>query len=109
MEKKHSQMLSRFRYKHFALLVALDEHRNLHRAAAAVHLAQPTASKLVRDMEGIFGFALFERKPRGMNPTELGVEVVAFARRVLVDLERLSGDLETRKRGALGQLIVGAI
>src|SRR5580658_4545272 len=43
--------LGRLRYKHLLLLVALDEHRNLHRAAKVVHLAQPSASKLVQDLE----------------------------------------------------------
>jgi DNA-binding transcriptional LysR family regulator len=102
-------LMGRLRFKHLSLLVALDEHRNLHRAAEAVHLAQPSATKLVHDLERIFGFALFERLPRGMQPTELGQEVVAFARRILVDLERFSEDLANKRQGGYGQLVVGAI
>jgi DNA-binding transcriptional LysR family regulator len=59
--------------------MALAEHSNLHRAAEAVHMAQPSATKVVRDLERSFGFRLFERLPRGMHPTELGTEVLAFA------------------------------
>lgn len=104
-----SQLLGRLRFRQLALLVALDEHRNLHRAAQAVHLAQPSATKLVRDLEIVFGFPLFERLPRGMQPTELGVEVLGFARRMLVDLERFAQDLDNKRTGGYGQLVIGAI
>jgi DNA-binding transcriptional LysR family regulator len=105
----YGQLLGRLRFKHFALLVALDQHRNLHRAAEAIHLAQPSATKLVHDLELVFGFPLFERQPRGMQPTELGAEVLAFARRTLADLERFTEDLENKRQGGYGQLVIGAI
>lgn len=104
-----SKLLGRLRFRQLALLVALDEHRNLHRAAEAVHLAQPSATKLVRDLELVFGFSLFERLPRGMQPTELGAQVAAFAKRMLVDLERFAQDLDDKRQGGYGQLVIGAI
>lgn len=103
------QLLGRLRFKQFALLAALDAHRNLHRAAEEVHLAQPSATKMIHDLEQIFGFPLFERLPRGMQPTELGSEVVAFANRMVVDLDRFAQDLDEKRQGGYGQLIVGAI
>ena len=33
-----SRLVGRMRFSEFALLVALNDHRNLHRAARAVHL-----------------------------------------------------------------------
>lgn len=89
--------------------MALDEHRNLHRASEAVHLAQPSATKLVRDLELAFGFPLFKRHARGMQPTELGQEVLAYARRMLVELERFTRDLDLKRDGGYGQLVIGAI
>jgi DNA-binding transcriptional LysR family regulator len=103
------QLARRLRFKQLALLVALDDHRNLHRAAEAVHLTQPSATKVLHDVEVIFGFALFERLPRGMQPTPLGGEVVDFARRFLIELERFSVDLQHKRAGGFGQLVVGAI
>ena len=103
------QLLGRLRFKHLALLVALDEHRNLHRAAAAVHIAQPSATKLVHDLERVFGFLLFDRLPTGMRPTEPGAVVLGFARRSLVDLRRLANDLDGRKAGRHGYLIIGTM
>src|SRR5882762_6098502 len=69
------KLVGRLRFRHLSLLVALDEHRNLHRAAKAVHLAQPSASKLVHDLELLFGSSLFDRSPTGMQPTALGAVV----------------------------------
>jgi DNA-binding transcriptional LysR family regulator len=99
----------RLRFKQLALIVALDDHRNLHRAADTIHLTQPSATKLLRDVEAIFGFELFERLPRGMQPTALGAEVVGFARRFLIELERFSADLQYKRDGGFGKLVVGAI
>jgi DNA-binding transcriptional LysR family regulator len=95
------------RFRHLSLLVALDEHRNLHRAAKAVHLAQPSASKLVHDLELLFGSSLFDRSPTGMQPTELGAVVLAFARRSLGELKRLAADLDHRRAGRDGHFVIG--
>jgi DNA-binding transcriptional LysR family regulator len=103
-----AQLPCRLRFKHLTLLVALDKHRNLHRAADAVHLAQPSATKLIRDLERLFGFRLFERLPRGMEPTELGNEVVTLARRLLEELERFAQHIDNKRNGGCGQLVVGA-
>src|SRR5580658_9332836 len=104
-----TRLVGRLRFRQLALLVAIGEHRNLHRAADAVHLTQPSATKLVHDLEQVFGFPLFERLPRGMLPTELGSEVLAFAHRVLVDLDRFTQDLDSKRKGGYGQLAIGAI
>jgi DNA-binding transcriptional LysR family regulator len=104
-----SRLVGRMRFRQLALLVALSDHRNLHRAAQAVHLAQPSATKVLHDLEQLFGFALFKRLPRGMEPTELGAEVIAFAGRMLVELQRFHQDLESKRTGGYGHLMIGAI
>jgi DNA-binding transcriptional LysR family regulator len=104
-----AHLVNRLRFRHLALLVALDDHRSLRRAAEAVNLAQPSATKLVHDLEKMFGFPIFNRLPRGMEPTEIGVEVLAFSRRLLADISRFSLDLDSKRKGGYGQLVVGAI
>jgi len=102
-----SKLLGRLRFRHLSLLVALDEHRNLHRAARAVHLAQPSASKLVHDLEAVLGFSLFDRLPTGMQPTEFGAAVLAFAHHMLRDLRRFASDVDCRQAGRDGDLVIG--
>ncbi|MFL9965208.1 LysR family transcriptional regulator [Paraburkholderia sediminicola] len=102
-------LVNRLKFKHLALLVALDDTRNLHQAADAVNVAQPSASRMLGDIEEAFGFLLFERNARGMTPTPLGVVTLAYARRALAELTRFAEDLDVKRRGGHGQLTVGAI
>jgi DNA-binding transcriptional LysR family regulator len=102
-------LVNRLRFKHLALLVALDDTRNVHQAADAINVAQPSGSRMLSDIEEAFGFRLFERNARGMQPTALGVVTLAYARRALADLTRFAEDLDVKRRGGHGQLTVGAI
>jgi DNA-binding transcriptional LysR family regulator len=102
-------LVNRLRFKHLALLVALDDARNVHQAADAINVAQPSASRMLSDIEEAFGFRLFERNARGMQPTSLGVVTLAYARRALTDLTRFAEDLDVKRHGGHGQLTVGAI
>lgn len=81
----------------------------MHAAARAMHLSQPAASKMLRDLEGYFGFALFDRLPRAMQPTELGEHVIHHAWRLLNDADRLVDDINDLSEGGYGQLLIGAI
>ncbi|SAK92717.1 LysR family transcriptional regulator [Caballeronia fortuita] len=102
-------LVNRLKFKHLALLVALDDARNLHQAADTINVAQPSASRMLADIEEAFGFLLFERNARGMQPTPLGTAALAYARRSLADLTRFADDLDAKRRGGHGQLTVGAI
>jgi DNA-binding transcriptional LysR family regulator len=94
----YTKLLGHLKFRQLALLVAVDEHRTLHRAAGAVLMTQPTATNAVRDVEKLFGCALFERLPRGMRPTRLGVEVLGFTK-----------ELESKRNGNVGQLVIGVV
>jgi DNA-binding transcriptional LysR family regulator len=102
-------LINRLKYKHLALLVALDDVRNVHQAADAINVAQPSASRMLSDIEEAFGFRLFERNARGMQPTSLGGITIDYARRALGELTRLAEDLDVRRKGGHGHLTVGAI
>src|SRR3989442_1475394 len=62
----------RIKSRQVMLLDALDEHRNLRRAAAAIHTTQPAATALLQQLEEGLGVVLFERHARGMEPTVYG-------------------------------------
>lgn len=102
-------MVARLRLRHFALIKALNEQRNMHRAAAVLNMTQSTASKLLKDIESIMGAELFHRETRGMAPTDIGVEVVRFAEEILNRIDRFSAEFETMVAGGHGMLVIGAI
>ena len=70
-------------------LVALAEQRHFGRAAEACFVSQPTLSTQLRKLEEELGVALIERAPRQVLLTEAGEAVVAHARGVLGEVERI--------------------
>ncbi|MDB5848404.1 MAG: transcriptional regulator, LysR family [Rhodoferax sp.] len=103
------RLINRLRLKHWALLAALAETHTLHEAAQRISVTQPSATKMLADIELAFQFALFDRHSRGLRPTPLGREVVAYARQSQASLGRFIEGLEVKRRGGHGQLVIGAI
>lgn len=99
----------RLRLRQLKLVVAIGEQGTLRRAAAAINVTQPTATKMLAEIESIVGSRMYERGPRGLTANPLGRELLAFSSRVLVEFERLSGALKARQNGSVGELVVGTI
>jgi DNA-binding transcriptional LysR family regulator len=99
----------RLRLRQLKLVVALGEQGTLRRAAAAINITQPTATKMLAEIESIVGSRMYERGPRGLTANPLGRELLAFSSRVLVEFERLGGALKARQNGSVGELVVGTI
>ncbi|MEU7875930.1 LysR substrate-binding domain-containing protein [Dactylosporangium sp. NPDC049140] len=64
------------------------EHGNFHRAAAALHTAQPALSRQIQRLERELGVRLFARTSRGSRLTTAGEAYLPEARALLHDAER---------------------
>ncbi|MDD0994509.1 LysR family transcriptional regulator [Pseudomonas sp. TNT2022 ID1044] len=102
-------LLNRLRYKHLHMLVTLSASQNLHRASQSLNMSQPAATRMLHEIEDMFGCDLFERLPRGMRPTALGLELIRFAESALSGLDRCAEDLMARQQGGYGYLSIGTI
>jgi DNA-binding transcriptional LysR family regulator len=100
---------SRLKTRHLLLLAALDDEGNLHRAAEALNITQPAASKLLRELEDMLEVPLFERLPRGMRTTWYGEAMIRHARAALASLNDAHDEVEALKAGRFGQVSLGAI
>jgi DNA-binding transcriptional LysR family regulator len=100
---------TRLKTRQLLLVVALAEEGNIHRAAAALNMTQPAASKLLRELEDTLDAVLFDRMPRGMRPTLYGDALIRHARAVLGSLDQAQEELNALKAGRLGHVAVGAI
>lgn len=100
---------ARLKTRQLLLLIALDDHRNIHRAAEELHMTQPAASKQIKDLEDMLEVRLFERLPRGMEPTIYGETMIRHARMALTSLALAHDDLVTLKSGLSGQVEAGVI
>ena len=62
---------------------AVAEHRNFGRAAAALHLTQPSLSRQIRRLEQDVGARLLDRTPQGSRLTEAGEVFLPRAKSLL--------------------------
>jgi DNA-binding transcriptional LysR family regulator len=106
-EDRYRQL--RLKSQQVMLLVALDEHRNLRRAAAAIHTTQPAATASLQQLEERLGVALFERQPRGMVPNKFGEAMIRYARGSLHDFEHATQEIAALASGAAGLLRIGSV
>lgn len=104
-----STIASRLRLKQLRLLIALDNHGSLHKAADEIAISQPGATKALREIEDILGMSLFERQPKGLVANELGQCVTRYARLIYSDLEHLHAEITAIAQGHGGHLAVGVI
>lgn len=109
VERSAHNLFTRLRYKHLQMLVVLGSSLNLHRASLTMNMSQPAASRMLQEIEDMFGCELFERLPRGMRPTALGRELLKFAESALSGLDRCATDLTARRQGGYGYLSIGTI
>jgi DNA-binding transcriptional LysR family regulator len=72
-------------------------------------MTQPAASKQIKDLEEMLGVKLFERLPRGMEPTIYGETMIRHARMALTSLSLAHDDVVALKQGLVGQVEVGVI
>ncbi|MDR5876219.1 LysR substrate-binding domain-containing protein [Halomonas sp. CUBES01] len=100
---------ARLKLRHFQLFLALDEQRNLHRAAEQLNMSQPAASKLLGDLEANLGIRLFDRHPRGLTPNWYGEVVIRHAHSVLSALHHTGEELNALREGNAGTVAVGTV
>lgn len=105
----NARQKTRLKTRQLQLLIALDEQRNIHRAADDMDMTQPAASKQLKELEELLDVRLFERTTRGVEPTMFGEAMVRHARMALANLSNAHEDLAALKAGLAGQVNVGAI
>jgi LysR family hydrogen peroxide-inducible transcriptional activator len=90
-------------------VVTLAETRNFARAAKACYVSQPTLSTQIKKLEDELGLALFERTNKRVMPTSGGSELIAQARVVLEEAEKLRQMAQQALDPMAGPLRLGVI
>lgn len=102
-------MASRLRMRQLRLLISLDELGSIHKAAQALSITQPGATKALNEIESTLGAVLFERTSKGLEANDLGRCVVRYARLINTDLVHLREEMIGILQGHGGRLSVGSI
>ncbi len=92
--------------KQLRYFVAVAEEGHITRAAERLGMQQPPLSAQIKAIENTLGVQLFRRKPRGVELTEAGQELLSEAKAILARLERAVLRTQRTARGELGRLRV---
>jgi LysR family hydrogen peroxide-inducible transcriptional activator len=90
-------------------LIAVDNHRHFARAAEACFVTQPTLSMQIQKLEEELGILLFDRSKHPVRPTSIGERIIAQARTVIVETERVNQILQDSKNQLEGPFKLGVI
>jgi LysR family transcriptional regulator, hydrogen peroxide-inducible genes activator len=90
-------------------IVAVADTLGFHKAAARCHASQPTLSAQVQQLESVLGVRLFERDRRRVLVTSAGEDIVARARRILVEVGDLIAAATRLREPFAGTLRIGVI
>jgi molybdate transport repressor ModE-like protein len=105
----YSLIRSRLKIRQITLLAHLDEERSVLRAAKALGMTQPAASKQLKEMEDALQVQLFERHARGIVPTSSGEILVRHARSILSEFDLAQQELASLRSGLSGQASLGTV
>ncbi|MCB0404361.1 MAG: LysR family transcriptional regulator [Bdellovibrionales bacterium] len=90
-------------------LVAVDQYRHFAKAAKHCAISQPTLSMQLQKLEDCLGAPLFDRSKQPVVPTPIGCVVIAQARTVLREADRIVEVIESEKEGLRGEYRLGII
>lgn len=93
--------------RHLVLVTTIAQAGTLVRAAEMLHITQPVVTRGLRELEDALGVPLFERKPRGVVPTQYGLSFIEHARSVLAELRSAGEEVAQLRSGRLGSVTVG--
>src|SRR6516165_10856911 len=99
-------MAVRFDLSDLGLFRHVVEAGSITGGAERAHLALAAASTRIRNMEEALGAALLLRGRQGVTPTQAGRTLLAHARVILRQAERLREDLGAYSDGMAGQIRV---
>ena len=89
-------------------LVAIADLGSFADAARALHLAPPTVSLHVSDLESRVGAPLLTRRRGHVRPTAIGETLLERARRLLAEADQALDDVQRQVQGLAGRVRLGA-
>jgi DNA-binding transcriptional LysR family regulator len=94
----------RFDLTDLRLFLQVVEAGSITHGAERMHLAVAAASTRIRTMEAVLGTPLLHRARQGVKPTEAGRTLLYHARLLVLQAERMRGDLAEYADGLRGQV-----
>ncbi|MES2509403.1 MAG: LysR family transcriptional regulator [Pseudomonadota bacterium] len=97
----------KLKIRHLEVVLSVADCGNLSRAATQLGMTQSGLSRAIAEIEELAGGRLFERTPRGMACTALGLSMCRHAGTLLGQFRKAEADLAAISGGDLGSLTIG--
>src|ERR1051325_11417374 len=95
--------------RHIRSFLVLARARSFTRAAAELHMSQPTLTVQIQQLEQAMGVKLFDRNKRHVELTQAGRELIVPLERILFDLEAITASTEELLEHRRGLVAVAAL
>lgn len=95
--------------KDFRLIDAIHETGQLALAAEQLSISQPAASRMLAGIERVVGGTVFDRHPKGMTPTNVGLTLIRNGSNLLNGLDQTLMEIRSLSEGLAGTARVGSI
>jgi DNA-binding transcriptional LysR family regulator len=97
----------RLRFRDLQVFFAVVQSGSMAKAAAQLGLTQPAVSDIVAGLEQMFGVRLFDRNPRGVEPTIYGRALLKRGRAAFDEMRQGIKDIEFLSDPTTGILKIG--
>jgi len=78
--------------------IAVAKRQSMTKAAAELHIKQPSVTQQVKLLEKDYGLKLYNVNRRGIEVTQAGRVVLKYAKRILTQVDSLEKELTSRFR-----------
>ena len=92
--------------RHLRIFVAVYQERSITRAADRLHLAQPSVSLAIKELEDNYSIRLFERYSRRIYITEQGEQLYNYALHIISLFDEMEEKIPAWKQA--GTLRIGS-
>lgn len=103
------RVTTRMKLKQLRLLVAVGKHGNIQYAARELNVSQPSATKMIKDLELDFEVQLFERTNRGVVPTAFGETLIRHGKLIFAQISNAAQELDDLNEGNSGRVVIGTL
>ena len=90
-------------------VVAVDTYRSFVSAADKCFVTQPTLSMQIQKLEEFLNVKIFDRSKQPVVPTEIGSQIIAQARNVLQENQKIKELVNSQQHDIIGELKIGII
>lgn len=99
--------MTKIELRHLRAFVAVAEESSYSKAALRLHVAQPSVTRTVQQLEHALGAQLFERSTRAVVLTQVGRFLLERARDILGSVQSAADSVRRICAGQQGEMLVG--